>query len=162
MTLYVRQFQPSHLLAKNWIKREETQQNGIWIYILVELPIAFLLMLHVELFKKNFIHKARIAKEGGGITFFARDYWYNRWDTGWWFFGLNALFESFTCLSHVTKTHPCATKGTCLVLSGKCAKSALKQSDSVANSNVQGTGRHKGSSRETPVQTLQNTVFTRH
>lgn len=45
------------------------------------------------------------------------------------------------------KTHQSATKGTCLVLSGKCAKSALKQSDSVANSNVQGTGRCTESSR---------------
>lgn len=47
--------------------------------------------------------------------------------------------------------------GACLVLSGKCAKSALKQSDSVANSNVQGTGRCTGSSRETLVQTLSPT-----
>lgn len=94
-------------------------------------------------------------KEGGGITFFARDYWYNRWDTGWWFFGVNALFESFnlfvTCHK---KTHPSATKATRLVLlgGGKCAKSALKQSDSVAN--VQGTGRCTGLSWETAVQTL--------
>lgn len=68
-------------------------------------------------YKKKIIHKARIVKEGGGITFFARDYWYNRWDTGWRFFGVNALFEGFTCLSQ--KTHPSATKGTCLVLSGR-------------------------------------------
>lgn len=57
-------------------------------------------------------------------------------------------------LSHVTKTHESATMGTCLALSGKCAKSALKQSDSVASSNVQGTGRCTGLSRETAAQTL--------
>ena len=61
------------------------------------------------------------------------------------------------------KTHPSATKGTCLDLSGKSAKSALKQSDSVANSNVQGTGRCRGPSGGTAVQTLfQHTVYTRH
>lgn len=81
-----------------------------------------------------------------------------------WFFGVNALLESFTYLSHVTKkTHPSATKGTCLDLSGKSAKSALKQSDSVANSNIQGTGRCRGPSGGTAVQTLfQHTVYTRH
>lgn len=39
---------------------------------------------------ERIIHKARIVKEGWGITFFARDYWYGR---SWWFFGVNALWE---------------------------------------------------------------------
>lgn len=46
-------------------------------------------------FLKKINNKARIVEEGGGVTFFARDYWYNRWDTGWWFFGVNALFQEF-------------------------------------------------------------------
>lgn len=43
---------------------------------------------------------------------------------------------------------------TSLGLLGQCAKSALKQSDGVANSNVQGLGRCTGLSWETAVQTL--------
>lgn len=42
---------------------------------------------------------------------------------------------------------------------GKCAKSALKQSDSVANFNVQGTGRFTGSSRDTAAQTLFSNIL---
>lgn len=50
------------------------------------------------------------------------------------------------CLFYVTKKHLGATQA-CFYYIWKCAKSALKQSDSVMNSTVQGTERGRRKKR---------------
>lgn len=115
-------------------------------------------------------HKAKRVMQS--FTFFARNYRYDRWATGQWCFGVNALLVNFWWVSlllffffflKVTKTSKC-NEGVRFRWGKKCAKSALKQSDSVAkNLNVQGTEMYGSHHRRRQCRpSFQPTVCTRH
>lgn len=102
-------------------------------------------------------NKARIVQEGGGVTFWARDYRYRR-DTRLMVLWGKCTYHLFVTLEE-RKTVQVQPRPQHLVLLGKMCKNCSKQSDSVANSNVQGTGRFMGSSGETSTDPRPNITY---
>lgn len=128
------------------IYSQRTELNKQNSRMRLNFPHTFLPAMSTSYFVK-INNKARIVQEGGGVTFWARDYPYRR-DTRLMVLWGKYTYHLFVTLGE-TKTVRVQPRWQHLVLSGKCAKTALKQSDSVASSNVQGTGKCTGSSGET-------------